>query len=367
MCAHLTSPLLMNPPQPRPESSAMIEPDTLDQVFSREQQASYVAALQGRGGLTRRRAEYFVRLWAYLLLKQRSSEQQSLAPLPQLVPTEELVSCTHREAAELFYGQKDRGSDRAAGMMIDQLVTLGLLEKRFDGQTLCLRVRPLPELAIAPKSEEPIQLFGDSFNPRTDAIPVAGLIRQTYAMSADETAISVQRIARILRQWAIEYPLGLRVLRRSDNHNPVGVAVLYPTASASEHVFSRSPAKSFYLTSTVESDPVQLALPGDQDCVSVYVRAWVLDMAFLKRPYICQFQKDTQATLARMQADFPNLCDLYSPVIHPLYEELRMVLGFQKTSEDHRPFYWVYLSLDRYLAVDVDQAIAKLKLGDASD
>jgi len=355
----------MNSSQSHPESIDLVEPSNLDNLFSPQQQSSYVVALQGRGGLTRRRAEYFVRLWAYLLLKQARIQQQLPQPLTQLLPTEELVSCTHREAAELFYGQQERGSDRAAGMMIDQLVALGLLEKRFDGQTLCLRVRPLPELAIAPRVEEPIQVQGDGFNPRTDAIPVAGLIRQTYAMSADETAISVQRIARILRQWSNEYPLGLRVLRRLDNHNPVGVTILYPTASESEHVFSRPPAKSFYLTSNVDGDPVKMAVPGDPDCVSVYIRAWILDVAFLKRPYICQFLQDTQDTLTKMQIDFPNLCDLYSPVIHPMYEELRTVLGFQKTCEDHRPFYWVYLSLDRYLALNIEQAIAKLKLGDS--
>lgn len=356
----------MNKP-PSAHTLPTLEPGSIDHLFPPKQQSSYVAVLQGRGGLTRRRAEYFVKLWAYLLLKQSNIQQQALQPLTQLTPTEELVSCTHREAAELFYGQKDRGSDRAAGMMIDQLVALGLLEKRFDGQTLCLRVRPLPELAIAPKAEAPIELHGDSFNPRTDAIPVAGLIRQTYAMTADDSTISVQRIARILRQWATEYPLGLRVLRRSDNHNPVGITILYPTASASENVFSRPPAKSFYLTSNVDIDPVKMSPPGDPDCVSVYIRAWILDMAFLKRPYICQFLQDTQDTLEKMQADFPNLCDLYSPVIHPLYEELRMVLGFQKTCEDHRPFYWVYLSLDRFSALDLEQAVAKLKLGDSAN
>ncbi|MDX2242711.1 MAG: hypothetical protein NW224_18640 [Leptolyngbyaceae cyanobacterium bins.302] len=344
------------------ETFPSIEPESLDRLFSREHQSNYVANLQGRGGLTRRRAEYFVRLWGYLLLKQHSAKQQPLQPLTQLIPTAELVSCTHREAAELFYGQKDRGSDRAAGMMIDQLVALGLLEKQFDGQTLCLGIRPLPELAIVPQPEAPIHLYGDSFNPRTDAIPVAGLIRQTYAMSADDSAISPQRIARILRQWAIDYPLGLRVLRRSDNLNAVGVAILYPTASNSEDVFSRPPAKSFYLTSNVEVDPVQMAKPGDPGCIAVYIRAWLLDMKYLKPPHLCELLKDTQETLQKMQADFPNLCDLYSPVIHPLYEELRLALGFQRTSDERTPFYWVYLSLDRYLELDIPQALSKLKI-----
>lgn len=355
----------MIPLQPSFESAQSIEPEVLDQLFSREQQSSYVTMLQGRGGLTRRRAEYFVRLWAYLLLKQQHNRESILKPLTQLVPIEQLVSCTHREAAELFYGQKDRGSDRAAGMMIDQLVALGLLEKRFDGQTLCLRIRSLPELTTDVKTETAFQIQADTFNPRTDAIPVAGLIRQTYAMAADDSAIAPQRIARILRQWSNEYPTGLRVLRRTDNLNPIGVSILYPTASESEDVFSRPPAKSFYLTSNVEADPVQRAQPGDPNCVAVYIRAWLIDMAYLKRPYLCELLRDTQETLRTMHADFPNLCDLYSPVIHPLYEELRMVLGFQRTCEEHRPFYWIYLSLDRYLDLDIEQAIAKLKLGDS--
>ncbi len=346
-----------------PERSSPLTPAHLDRWFSRDQQTTYVGLLQGRGGLTRRRAEYFVRLWAYLLLKQQCLAQQAVQPLQELRPLDELVSCTHREAAEVFYGEQERGSDRAAGMMIDQLVTLGLLEKRFDGQTLCLRVRPLPELAITPKVEVPVELLVEQFNPRTDAIPIAGLIRQTYAMAADDSSISLQRIARILRQWSQAYPLGLRVLRRCDNHNPVGISILYPTAIASEDVFSRPPVKSFYLTTNVDTDPVELAKPGDPDCMSVYVRAWLLDPGYLKPPYLGLLLKDTQSTLAEMQADFPNLCDIYSPVIHPLYEELRIVLGFQKTCEEHRPFHWVYLSLDRYLALDIDQALSQLQFG----
>jgi len=356
----------MNTYHSKAEFSADVDPQMLDRLFPLEQQAKYVSILQGRGGLTRRRAEYFVRLWAYLLLKQNSTSEQSLKPLTQLSPIDDLVSCTHREAATLFYGQKERGSDRSAGMMIDQFAALGLLVKRFDGQTLCLRICPLPELTINPKPEALIELQADQFNPRTDAIPVAGLIRQTYAKTADESAISVQRIARILRQWAIQFPQGMRVLRRQDNHNPVAISVLFPTATESEDIFSRPPIKSFYLTLNVDVDPVKLAEPGDEACMSVYVRAWVVDVAYLKPPYMCQLLKDTQATLAAMQTDFPNLCDIYSPVIHPLYEELRVVLGFQKTSEEHRPFYWVYLAVDRFLALDAEQSIAKLNLGHSS-
>jgi len=348
--------------EPTPNPLTRPDPGAIEDLFPADKQQAYVSMLLGRGGLTRRRAEYFVKLWVYLTLKQRQAQGESLAtPLEQLAPIATLVSCTHREAAELFYGNQERGSDRAAGMMIDQLAALGLLEKRFDGQTLCLGVRDIPELAAPQKSNTPLQLTADTFNPRTDAILVAGLIRKTYAMAADDSSVSPQRIARILRQWSLQYPLGLRVLRRCDNHNPVGVAILYPTASESEDIFSRPPARSFYMTSNAEIDPVVMAQPGDPDCMAVYVRAWIIDVAYLQPQHICEFQKDTQQALRQMQADYPSLCDVYSPVIHPLYEELRLALGFQKTCEDHRPFYWAYLSLDRFLALDIEQTLSTLQ------
>ncbi|MBM0743207.1 hypothetical protein JOY44_16585 [Phormidium sp. CLA17] len=357
----------MKPPKSNSYPLDPCDPGNLEHFFSQKHQSRYVAKLLGRGGITRRRAEYFVRLWAYLLLKQTQDlAPQTLETLVNLRPTDGLVSCTHREAAELFYGQRERGSDRAAGMMIDQLAALGLLEKRFDGQTLCLGIRPLPELISSERPETPSVLLPDQFNPRTDAIPVANLIRQTYAMAADDSAISLQRIARILRQWSQDYPVGIRVLRRADNLNPVGVAILYPTMSQSEEVFSRPPGKSFFLTSNVAVDPVEMAQVGDKSCLAVYLRAWLIDMNYLKPQHICAFQKDTQNALRRMQADFPNLCDLYSPVIHPLYEELRTLLGFQRTCEEHRPFYWIYLALDRYLDLDIDKALVNLSLSSVS-
>lgn len=344
-----------------PSPSTSLEPERLNDFFPLDRQKEYVSMLLGRGGLTRRRAEYFVKLWAYLTLKHQFTEnQRRVEPIEQLYPTEDLISCTHREAAELFYGQQERGSDRAAGMMIDQLAALGLLEKRFDGQTLCLRIRPIPELATTTKPDRPLVLKADRFNPRTDAIPVAGLIRQTYAMAADDSTLAPQRIARVLRLWGTQYPKGLRVLRRSDNLNPVGIAILYPTASDSEDIFSRPPGKSFYMTSNTETDPANLAQPGDPTCMAVYIRAWILDIPYLQPQHICTLLEDTQQTLTEMLEDYPNLCDLYSPVIHPLYEDLRLALGFQKTCEEHRPFYWVYLSLDRFLALDIQQTIATL-------
>ncbi|MBD2019792.1 hypothetical protein H6F43_06270 [Leptolyngbya sp. FACHB-36] len=338
-----------------------VRPEQLDRLFPPEQQRIYISMLMGRGGLTRRRAEYFVRLWAYLLLKQQQEQGASLISLTQLHLPEGSVACTHREAAELFYGHKDRGSDRAAGLMIDRLVALGLLEKQFDGQTLCFRICSLPELVAPAIPSAPVGLEVDSFNPRTDAIPIANLITRTYAELVKDPGVTSQKIARALRAWAQNYPKGMRVLRRKDNHNPVGVAVLYPVAGESESHFFQPPSKSFYLTSDAEVDPFKMANPGDRDCCSVYVRAWMIDTAFLRDDSLFLLLDDSKKTLIEMQEDFPNLCDLYSLIVHPMYEELRLALGFQKTFQDPQRFYhWIYLALDHFLEVDLNQALAKL-------
>ncbi|MBF2034823.1 MAG: hypothetical protein IGR92_04905 [Leptolyngbyaceae cyanobacterium T60_A2020_046] len=75
--------------------------------------------------------------------------------------------------------------------------------------------------------------------------------------------------------------------------------------------------------------------------------------------YRVPFLQDVQQTLGRMQQDFPNLCDIHALVIHPSYEALASALGFQKTHRDFpTSLYWMYLPLDRFLALDVATAIA---------
>lgn len=348
-----------------PSSNEQLLPNQLDQIFPPERQRTYISMLMQRGGLTRRRAEYFVRLWAYLLLKQQQElGQSSIQPLAQLDLPEGYVACTHREAAELFYGHQERGSDRAAGMMIDRLAALGLLEKRFDGQSICLQIQSLPELRLTQSDlAEPVQMRPDAFNPRTDAIPAANLMTRSYGELVKDVAAVSHKVSRCLRKWSAAYPNGIRVLRRSDTLNLVAVSVLYPVASESEVHFFQPPSKSFYLTTDGEVDPFKIAVVGDPDCTSVYVRAWTIDLAHLNASSLCDFHEDTRQALIQMQADFPNLCDIYSMVIHPIHEELRQALGFHKICQDNqRSYYWVYLGIDRYLAADIKQAVTRLKL-----
>lgn len=339
-------------------------PESLEQWFPIEQQLSYVSMLVKRGGgLTKRRAEYFVRLWAYLLVKQlEESGRRLVQPLTKLELPQGWIACTHREAAELFYSEKDRGSDRAAGMMIDQLAALGLIEKQFDGHTTCIQIMPWSELLDPPQPAEPVELIIDDFNLRTDAVPVANLIDRHYVQTAKDATATPHQITQTLRNWARQYATGMRVLRRSDNQQPVGISIIFPTVKESEENFFLPPGKTRFFTSDMQNDPFQMAVPGDVDCSCVFLRAWVIDNPYMEYETICDFVEDLQRTLVKVQADFPNLCDLYCVAINPIYGELAKLLGFQRTYQDaQRPIYRIYLPVDRFLALKVQQTLSTLK------
>ncbi len=334
---------------------------TLDAWYSQSQRRTAVSLLMKRVGVTRTRAECFIRLWIYLLVKQLQENQPRIKPpLAKLELPATEVQCTHREAAELFYCDSDRGSDRAAGMMLDKLAALGLIAKHFDGNATAIQIQPVSEILNVSEPQKPVQLQLDDFNPRCDAIPVANLLATNYNWMNRNTNAIPYKIAKILRLLASQYSKGMRVLRRSDNLNPVGFYLLYPTASESEVNFFNAPSKSLHLSSISDIDPFNMALPGDPNCQSVFVRSWMIDPQYLAE-YRCIFLEDSQTVLAQMQTDFPNLCDLYTLMIHPIYEKQSLVVGFQKTSSDSQlSVYWMYLALDRFLALDIKEAIRNL-------
>ena len=336
----------------------------LNEWFPYAQQQPIIEQLSHRVGLTRIRAEYFVRLWIYLLVKEQQTTQQSdrgaysvQPPLQKLVLPSKAMSCSHSEAAGLFYGDKDEGSDRSAGMMLDKLAALGLIKKHFDGNTTRIEIQPIPltdpEILTAPNQKPSLKL--DSFDPRCDAIPVANLLAVNYSWMNRTLDIVPHRITRLLRKWAKQYPKGMRVLRRTDNLNPVGFYLLYPTTADSEITFSSSPTKGLHLTSLEEEDPFTLATPKDPDCTAVFVRSWMIDPDYLD-DYRVPFLQDAQATLRRMQEDFPNLCDLHTLIIHPSFETMAIALGFQEIGQHNSrdtQLCWMYQALDRYLALDI--------------
>ncbi|MCU0565867.1 MAG: hypothetical protein MUF49_04650 [Oculatellaceae cyanobacterium Prado106] len=337
-----------------------IAPAMLDQWFPLALQQQYVnqlvLQLKGQRGVTRRRAEYFIKLWGYLLLKQQATQQ----PLSQLQPLQGAMVCTNREAAELFYADAEQGSDRAAGMMIDQLVQAGLIEKNFDGNTNLLVIRSVPSL-IQMVNQTNIALQPDDFNPRTDAIPVATFLSKKYTLMTDTPGEVAHKISRLLRQWALQYPKAMRVLRRQDTSQAVGFYVLFPVAAVSESNFFEPPSLSLHFSTPNIADPVVMATPGDPQCMSIFARSWMIDDAYKTFASVCLFLRDTQQTFLKLRADFPNLCDIYAMPIHPSYDDLTQALGFQTTTPDPQSYLsWIYLALDHFLEMDIEGAIAKL-------
>lgn len=339
---------------------------SIDEWFSVEHQRRYISLFKGTVGLTRRRAECFVKLWAYLLLKQQQELGNAVKPLTELDSLPEgFVPFTHREANELFYANEERGSERAAGMMIDKLVALGLIEKEFDGNNICIRIcRLLPDINKSIQPPLAVEFVTDTFNPRTDAIPVAAFLARNYNWMNKKATAATQRIARILRSWAKQYSKGMRVLRRCDTQDPVGICILYPVASESEENFFLPPSKSLYLSiDSSQNDLYNMAKPGDEDCTSVFVRSFEIDSKYQQHNNYCQLLKDAQQTFINMQGDFPNLCDVYTLSIHPSAQNIALAMGSQKISQDpHTSLYWMYMSFDKYLSLDIEEAVSNLKL-----
>lgn len=332
-----------------------METAQLEEWLCQEEQEALINHLKSKVGLTRVRAECFVRLWIYLSVKQQFKFNPDLQPpLTELINLETSVSCTHKEAAILFYSDKDKGSDRAAGMMLDQLAALGLIEKEFDGNTTNLKINFTLSDIPRHNLREKQKLIIDQFSPRNDAIPIANLLAQNYNWMNRNSETLPHRISRLLRHWSSEYETGMRVLRRTDNDHPVGFYLLYPTARESEHNFFAAPSKGLHLSSMKSVDPFTMAKPGDQSCYAVFVRSWMIEAQYQEN-YQLLFLQDAQNTLIQMQQeDFPNLCDLYTLIIHPSYEKLADTLGFQKMSSDPQlSIYWMYQALDRFVSLDL--------------
>ena len=341
--------------------------EELDIWFSGEQRRTLTSLLMKRVGLTRTRADYFVRLWVYLSIKQKQHHQpQFKPPLAELDCLQEAIACTQREAAELFYCDSERGSDRAAGMMLDKLERLGLIKKFFDGTTTCIEIQPMVNVINeSHHSQQPqpqtVQLQTDAFDPRCDTIPIANQLAPYYNWMYGTTDAVPHRFAQHLRRLAQQYSTGMRVLRRSDNLNPVGFYLLFPTAKNSESLFFSPPSRSISLAFS-DVDAFEMAKPGDENCLSIFVRSWMIDRVY-QQEYQVLFLQDVQQVLVKMQQDFPNICDLYALLIHPSIEPLTQALGFQKLGGDSQSSIgWIYLPVDRFLGLDIQQALKQLKV-----
>jgi hypothetical protein len=78
------------------------------------EQAQLVEQAIGLVGVTRVRAECWIRLWVYLLVKEQLATQPRLQPpLVKLTIPTTAISCTHREAADFL--SRSRAGKRSSG------------------------------------------------------------------------------------------------------------------------------------------------------------------------------------------------------------------------------------------------------------
>ncbi|NJR67344.1 MAG: hypothetical protein HC771_00780 [Synechococcales cyanobacterium CRU_2_2] len=325
----------------------------LAQYFPLATQQQYVEQFHQRYDyLTRYQAECFVRLWGYCLIKRHTERASALPsrPLDSLEPLDRSVSCTQREAAELFYAGRERGSDRSAGMMLDKLADKKLVRKEFDGNLTYISICPPAGFIVDEEECQALGLVADDFNDRTDAVPVASFLKKNYSWLNPKREIRTHNIIQRLRQWAEQYPKGMRVLRRKDNGQAIGFYIIFPTHSSSECKFSDPPSESLYLFSTKMEDPIRLAAAGDTSCYAVFIRGWHIEPSYRHSQAVLQLLQDAQQRLEKMRGDFPNLCDLYTTSINPEVEALGQALGFQSTVQDPKlSLSWLYLALDHFL------------------
>ena len=288
-----------------------------------------------------------------LISSQDVGLPDAIPPLKALVPPKQFINCTHGEAHELFYSDQERGSERAAGSMLKTLSDLGFIKSRFTGNTTQILINPIPQLLDDFQEPLKVTLELDYFEPRGDAVPLSSLLADNYNWMNRNNRSIPRRICDLLRQWATQYKTGMRVLRRTDNQNPVGLYLLFPITKKSESVLQGPPNEGLHLGSLNETDPFEMARPGDKTCTSLFVRSWMIDEAY-RHDYTVLFLEDVQTTLGKMQTDFPNLCDLWTLIIHPRYHKLATRVGFQRYNQKTKNMpYWMYQSFDRFMNVDM--------------
>ncbi|NER83692.1 MAG: hypothetical protein F6K42_29930 [Leptolyngbya sp. SIO1D8] len=328
----------------------------INEWFPSSNQDRYVDTIVGQSGLTRRQATCFVRLWGYASLQQATE-----IPITTLSSAINVFSCSHSEAADLFYCDQQRGSERSAGMMIDQLVAKHLIRREpFDGGPTRLSLKILDSFLPATPTAHSSELYTDAFNVRNDVSMVAAFLEESYSWVNPRSETTSFKITKVLRRWAAQYPKGLRVLRKAADDEPMGFAALFPTHPASEKNFHLPPSLSLHLSTLHHNDPVQVAQPGDEACYTVFIRSWQIKQPYWNYSTVAQFLQDSQETLKQMQGSFPNLCDLYTIPIHPRLESLAFALGFKPLKADpNSSLRWIHTPLDRFLAVDIDEALVE--------
>ncbi len=334
-----------------------IRPGDVLQWFPEKQQQRYANHLIGKSGLTPTQARHFVRLWGYGYLLQHGPEHAPITTLPGRISS---FFCSQSEAAALFYPD-GQGAPRSAGLMINKFVEKQLVKRdRFSGSKTRISLS-IPDNFELADSHQPGTLYADAFNPRQDIPHIARLLEGLFSFDDKRPTSMLNNLRRGLRQWYDRYPTGLRVLRlTAKNNTPIGFSTIFPIHPDSEIIFDLPPSQSLHLSRLHANtpDPIQFAPPGDRQCHIAYIRSWEIHRDFWNRDNVILMTQDTQNTLKQIHTDYPELSEVYSIAIHPRLAALATTLGFESMTPDpNTSLCWLYISLDSFLALDVEQVL----------
>lgn len=334
-----------------------IDPADVLAWFPEKIQQRYARHLIGKSGLTPTQARHFVRLWGYGYLVQNGLEYAPITTLDRRISS---FFCSQSDAAALFYTES-RGAPRSAGLMINQFVAKQLVRRElFSGNKTRISLS-IPESFELPGNTSPGKIYADAFNPRNDLPQIALLLEGLFSFDHKRPKSILNNLRRGIRAWSQRFPAGLRVLRLSPKNNPIGFAAIFPIHPDSDIVFDLPPSQSFYLNRfhLDAEDSIQFAHPGDPQCRIAYIRSWEIHRDFWNYHNALMMTQDTQATVRKLCKDYPELSQVYSIAIHPRLAAFATALGFESMTPDpNTSLYWLYISLDNFLALDAEELLA---------
>lgn len=348
-------------------------PYEVDIWFPPQYRKPYVEHLIGLSykdspAFTPSQAEYFVRLWGYGYLQQEGARS---APIEFLSPNIKPFRCSYREAADLFYGKDERES-RSGGNMLDKFCSMQFARRKSSsgaGNRSRIRLMNLEGLILPNhrKSQENHQqnkIYAAQFDTRNDREDAVTFVDALYALDPNFPDSVQKNIKGGLKAWAKRYPQGMRVIRYVDHENgkpeeTIGLVAVFPVHEESENVFDESPRNSFYLGTFSKGlqDPIRYAEQGDE-CESACIRCWQLKPERWTLANALLLFNETQSILREMHGEYPDLEIIYSIPIHETLQKFALSIGFKlKRTRNQQDLYWLYIELDRFLAIDGDKAL----------
>ena len=349
---------------------SVLKPEKVEVWFPDSLRQRYVRHITGQRSLSPAQAEYFVRLWGYAYLKRKGPPYKKIQALDNdLYDYPFLFS--HEEASRLFYVDKERGTSRAAGLMLKKFADdkrKNLIQyRRFEGTKTEITLNIPIEFAL-PNIRPEDSIYADKFDRRKDLLPVTKFLLELYSVNTQVSQPELEfSIKRGLRDWAQRYPKGMRVIRRSSDKEAIGFLTIIPVSPRSERQFCSSPHESLHLSRFAPDleDPIQIASKVETDCYIAYIRSWQIQPGLWTYDNVLALLEETKITLRSIHEEYPELSEVYSMTIHPRLEEFARILGFKTSSlKSDSPIRWLFTHLDTFLSLDFQDVLSQFTYDD---